>query len=283
MPLAPRFWIIALVATGFGLHTQEARAAYITAAGLLDVSGSTPAEKQAIAAIGGNFIVTNTTRQPTGTGVLNPFVRIQQKGDEEGYNTSDGSPLDDKAGIWTHDLRFSAVQAAVNIGGTAYREFILDVNQDHNGPLSLNQIQIFQSTSPPGATGTASAADSTHNALLTFNPLVTPGVIEVFRMNNQAVSPSNLEIWALTDSGSGSGDMYLYVKESLFVQDPDSYITLYSQFGKPNGKYASSAGFEEWAVDPPAPVPAPPTVLLIAAGVPALGLRRLVRRKRAKA
>jgi hypothetical protein len=249
----------------------------------LDVSGSDAAEKQATAAIGGTFLVTNTTRQPTGTGVLNPFVRIQQKGDEHGYNTSAGTPLDEKAGIWTHDLRFSEVQAAVNIGGVAYREFILDVNQSHNGPLSLNQIQIFQSTSPPGLTGIVSDADDTgggHNALISFGS----GVTEVFRMNNRDVTASNLEIWAHTDSGSGSGDMYLYVRDDLFTQDPNSYITLYSQFGSPNGTYDSSAGFEEWAVDPPlADVPGPPTLLLTAAGLPALALRRFVRRKKAEA
>src|SRR3954465_13994731 len=54
----------------------------------------------------GGAIFSTTEVQPTGTGVINPFVRIQMNGLEEGYNPSAPSlPFDEKAGIWTHDLR----------------------------------------------------------------------------------------------------------------------------------------------------------------------------------
>src|SRR5258708_4777312 len=48
-----------------------------------------------------------TDHQPTGTGVIVPFVRIQRKGTEQGYNTS-GSPLpfDEKDPLnFTHDAK----------------------------------------------------------------------------------------------------------------------------------------------------------------------------------
>ena len=47
-----------------------------------------------------------TPEQPTGTGVIDPFVRVQADGSEQGYNTSGGTPFDEKAGIWTHDIFF---------------------------------------------------------------------------------------------------------------------------------------------------------------------------------
>src|SRR5947207_15526960 len=48
-----------------------------------------------------------TPGQPTGTGVIEPFVRIQADGTEQGYNTSGGTPFDEKPGTWTHDIRRS--------------------------------------------------------------------------------------------------------------------------------------------------------------------------------
>jgi MYXO-CTERM domain-containing protein len=63
-------------------------------------------------------------------------------------------------------------------------------------------------------------------------------------------------------SGSGSGDMFVYVKSSLFTGS-GPYVTLYSKFGTPD---ASDAGFEEWAtrqavsVTPTSTVPLPASV-----------------------
>src|SRR5919206_2867569 len=62
-----------------------------------------------------------TTQQPTGTGVIQPFLRVQNTPTEQGYNTSGGTPFDDKAGIWTHDIQFSDLKTtAVTINGTSY-------------------------------------------------------------------------------------------------------------------------------------------------------------------
>src|SRR5262245_40144732 len=52
-----------------------------------------------------------TAPQPTGTGVIKPFVRLQANGLERGFNT-DHSPLngelaDIKAGTWTHSVLVS--------------------------------------------------------------------------------------------------------------------------------------------------------------------------------
>src|SRR5207237_2020334 len=51
--------------------------------------------------------------QPTGTGVINPFVRIQRTGTERGYNT-DGRPVEfdtKDQNQWTHSLPLSSLSA----------------------------------------------------------------------------------------------------------------------------------------------------------------------------
>jgi hypothetical protein len=69
------------------------------------------------------------------------------------------------------------------------------------------------------------------------------------------------------NSGSGSGDVKLYVMNDLFRAG--QYVYLYSRFGE---NYANSGGYEEWAVrkgvepPPPPPIPAPSAVLLVLLG-----------------
>ncbi len=49
------------------------------------------------------------------------------------------------------------------------------------------------------------------------------------------------------NSGSGSGDMFLYVLKSAFGSEAE-FVYLYSMFGNKGGAYAENDGFEEWAV-----------------------------------
>src|SRR2546423_38825 len=51
------------------------------------------------------------TQQPTGTGVIKPFLRVQNTPTEQGYNTSGGTPFDDKSGPWTHNIQVSDLAA----------------------------------------------------------------------------------------------------------------------------------------------------------------------------
>src|SRR5258708_4708187 len=67
--------------------------------------------------------------QPTGTGVIQPFVRIQGKPTESGYNTDGPIEFDTKDHTgqnWTHSITLSQVPI-VTIGGVQYREFLLDI------------------------------------------------------------------------------------------------------------------------------------------------------------
>src|SRR5947207_13622021 len=55
----------------------------------------------------GTSIFQFTQPQPTGTGYIDPLLRVQANGTEQGYNTSGGTPLDDKGGLCTHDITIS--------------------------------------------------------------------------------------------------------------------------------------------------------------------------------
>src|SRR5437899_1679745 len=124
---------------------------------VLNLTGATTTYTQT-ASTGGTFIVSTDATKGAGTGNLNSFLVIQDNGAERGYNTGSGTPLDDKS--QTTGLQLNTV-SVVNVGGVAYRQFLLDVNQissgkdSTNGNISLNQVQIFTSTNPIGGTTSA--------------------------------------------------------------------------------------------------------------------------------
>src|SRR5438477_10252126 len=98
----------------------------------------------------GTAIFEFTQPQPTGTGYIKPFLRVQNDPSEEGYNTSGGTPFDDKAGPWTHNLTFADLMTtAVTISGQNYFKLMLDINEPGgaNSTISLDQLQFYTSAS----------------------------------------------------------------------------------------------------------------------------------------
>jgi MYXO-CTERM domain-containing protein len=221
--------------------------------------------------------------QSTGTGVIDSFLRIQANGNEAGFNTNASPPpLDDKAGNFTHAITLGSLATftagpfsptpstntdGTTAGATTYYRFLLDVNQtSSNNLLSMNSLQIY--------TGAGLSDISTLSGTLRYD------------MNATGTNAVTLN-YAL-NSGSGSGDMFLYVPTSDFagVASTDNVI-LYAQFGKPPGTYSSNDGFEEWAAATttagvPLNSPEPSTITLALAGLVGFGfagLRRLRRRQ----
>jgi hypothetical protein len=206
--------------------------------------------------IGGTFGAVWADSQSTGTGVIDSFLRVQATGQERGFNTDANPILDAKAGNFTHSIMLSDI-LQVNIGSTAYRAFLLDINETNTAAdrlLSLNQIQIFTAPSPGGATLQNSGlleATATSPSLISF-----AGATEVFRMSSNDANFNEIMLDFNRNPGSGAGDMFLLVKSSLFGTDNSENVILYSHFGDPpsgsiggiGGSDSSSDGVEEWAV-----------------------------------
>jgi hypothetical protein len=198
-----------------------------------------------------------TPEQPTGTGNIQPFLRVQANGVEQGYNTS-GTPVpfDDKVGPWTHDVTFANLQATtVIVGNTSYFKLLLDINQSGSHPLlSLDQLQFY--TSPTGSQTTTNVS-----ALGTLRYSFSPG--------------DAVYLDASRNHGSGSGDMFAYLPTSAFAGTNSSdFVYLYSHFGN---TYLSNGGFEEWSlVVNPVPEASTffPVIGLIVAVVSTYELRR---------
>ncbi len=190
-----------------------------------------------------------------GTGLIDPFVRLQHNDTEQGYNTSGRPvPFDELNALnFTHDLTLGGVGTRM-FGGVNYYEFLLDINQvssGDNGLLSLDRVQIYTS-------GVGSQTTATVSSLGALRYDMDAGGDNWVRLNY------NL------GSGSGQGDMRMLVPVADFAGDaPASFVYLYSAFGD---NHRSNAGFEEWAVH--TPVPAPASALAGLVGAAAIGLRR---------
>jgi MYXO-CTERM domain-containing protein len=226
---------------------------------------------------GDQFIVSYTALQSTGTGVIQPFLRVQAKGQEQGYNTSGQPVLDDKSGPWTHAIQAKDFDT-VTLNGAKYVEFVLDANQIGNGNISVNQVQIFTSdvdplnhyTLDPASASPANGPPFTSGteAILHLDASVT-NAQEIFRLNNPGLANTSDEIIVSGGHGSGSGDLFFYVSADLFKNaTPDSYVTFFTQLGGPAGQDASNSGFEEWSFDdvvgdplfPNTPAPEPASI-----------------------
>ena len=199
--------------------------------------------------INGALFETNQV-QPTGSGVIHSFVRISSNNAvEQGYNT-DGRPLqfdENNSPTFTRSQAKADLQI-VSKNGVDYYAFLLDINQQDSNPLlSLNELEIYLGDAPDllgfspdhsaGGTGFGS-----HSSL-------------VYDMDGAA--DSRVDLNYTLNSGSGSGDLWVFVKKSLFGGSK-SWVYLYSKFGDPNG---NNDGYEEWATvvghnTPSVPLPA---------------------------
>jgi len=214
-----------------GIETLEAR----------DVPSATPVDLSFANApqqdVNG-VIFSQTDTQPTGTGVIQSFVRVQGTGGAkvaQGVNT-DARPLlmdENKSPVFTHSLQLGDIPV-VQINGTLYREFLLDINQKASSPnLSLDEVRIFVGTS---GNLNYNAATQTVNGQSAVYDLDLKG---------DEHTDNYIKLNASLNHGSGSGDMFMYVPDTMINNGNGTYLYLYSKFGL---TIASNGGFEEWAV-----------------------------------
>jgi hypothetical protein len=245
-----------------------------------------------------NAFITTTNIQSQGTGIMSPFLRIQNNGLERGYNADGGYTLDQKAGPWTHSL-FTTQLVPITLSGKVgtYYQFELGLNQTKDQPLlSLTQFRLYQGntafpTGDPEA-GTGSFAN--------------PGGAETLLYNLSNPTNGKVQVdmsYSINSSGQGAADVFFNIPTNLLQGlsfAPNTFITLYASFGRDdnsngkNGKDDGSSPFqaddgpEDWStlinpnVPPPItnPVPAPPALVLGLVGAAGLFGKRAWARKR---
>ena len=213
----------------------------------------------------GTAIFQFTQPQPTGTGVIDPFLRIQASPTEQGYNTSGGTPFDDKAGPWTHDIQFSDLQStAVNINGTTYFKIMVDLNEPNGdkSTISLENLQFYTS-----ATGSKTTTNLASLGTLRYSMDTGGG-------DNQVLFDAG------RNHGSGSGDAFFYIPASAFAgTNANDFVYMYVNMG--NADMTTAGGFEEFTlVRNLTPVPEMSALFPIVGLLVAVGSTHVLRRRR---
>lgn len=216
---------------------------------------------------------------PTGTGVFDPFLRIQQTPAEGGWNENYTNPGDVPAGSdaksdpHTHPLTLSDL-ATVTVNGNTYYQFTLDLQESAGGSgelISLNNIQLFVGNN---AEPSDNGCDGTNFATC----IPANGDALVWNMDAGSGGDSSVTLDSTIHQGNGTSNMTLYIPTSVFG-NLDGYLIFYSQFGDPPGAYDSNSSFEEWAAleGPNSTVPEPGSLLLFGSGL--LSVAGFYRRK----
>jgi len=239
----------------------------------IDLTATPTSDANAVTTSDG-VIWSQTTIQPTGTGVIDPFLRMQASNHpiEEGYNTSaTPRPMDDlstsgSGNNYVHDVQFSSMDTS---GG--FIKLLLDANQTGSQPrLTMSSFVLWLVDTPADNTATSLADLYAQLGTPAYDMDASLGnsQVNIAVQNNNGFDANN---------GSGSGDLYVWIPTSI-LQTTGTYMVLYSEFGngRSNGNwdnYENNDGFEEWAfINGPNTIPdGGSTLVLLGSGVLALG------------
>ena len=186
-------------------------------------------------------LFTYANQQPAGTGFIDPFLRVQEKPTEQGYNTDGGFPFNDKTPHnYQHSVLISSLQVVIAPDGVPSYKFMLYSNQAgasfSQHTLALSQLQIYTTNLPAQTTTDPATFDAQNHLVYNLNAGTT------FNTPPNNASTGNTILTLAT--GSGIADLYAYIPVSDFIYATDKYVILYFYGG--NDQFSSTGGFEEW-------------------------------------
>lgn len=212
--------------------------------------------------VGGAIFETNADH-PTGTGVYNPFLTVQNKDWEQGYNSGSNNNFDTKrVPVWNHEIKFSDLQATT-INGVQYFGFSVDINESNSTPLiSLDAFKIW--TSATVQTSTTTDGNGFFNGSL--------GTLRYDLGDNQVLYNDQ-------NTGSGGGDINIFVPISLFAgANANDFIYVYQRWGNTD---STDGGFEETSlIRGFTPIPEMSALFPIVGLLVAVGSTHALRRRR---
>jgi hypothetical protein len=200
---------------------------------------------------GGLFQLANT--QPAGTGVFEPFLTIQNKVTEQGYNSSTGNFDTKREPVWNHEIKLSDLNATT-INNVQYYSFEVDINEPNGTPKNLISLNRFTvSTSPTVQTTTSTDASGVFNGSL--------GTLRYDSGAGNAVYINDV------NHGSGQSDLSIYIPVSAFGDAlPTDNVYVYEYWGV---NFNTEGGFEETRLGAGVSVTAVPEVSAL---LPLIGL-----------
>ena len=211
--------------------------------------------------VGNGAVFSNPTNLTNvGSGVIDPFVRIQRtgpgSGSESGFNTDAPVSLDTKPGpTFTHSITLGEIGTITGNGnsgtvlGTVYRQFFVDINEPNAAnqrSLSLDVLQFRVGNSASPANFTQIAAGD-----LVFD--LDTGV------NGNVTVLMDANFFA--GSGLGYDLKFLIPDAAFFGRSSTDFVTLFATFGATTGfatDFQAHGGFEEIASLRAIPVDCPP-------------------------
>jgi len=197
----------------------------------------------AVATSTGTAIFTTDFTRPAGTGVIDPFLTIQAKGSEEGYNTSaKNGVFDTKRGPqYNHEVKVSDL-VKVTIKGVEYYSFLLDINEPNSADtskISLDALKIYTSTNPGQTTANVDNLGTKRFDL--------------------DLPVDNYILYDDLNSGSGQADIAFFIPVSAFAgASQNDYVYMYQLFGQhvsADFDGSTGGGFEETTIGAAQPVP----------------------------
>lgn len=175
----------------------------------------------------GRGYFTTDILKTTGTGVIDPFLSIQNNGTEQGFNVSAGVADTKRNGQYTRTQTVADLQTVV-VDGVSYYAFLIDINESNSAAsskISLNAIKLYTSSS------LVTTIAGLNSATLQW---------DMDSLQNNTILYDDI------NTGSGQGDIAFFIPTSAFagVAQTD-YFYLFQQFGGSGGAFLTDGGFEE--------------------------------------